>query len=176
MLVELSEVICPKRSVWLNEPLGKDFRPIMAIFYLPDDASKCKHDPTKQLRLDIYIYIWCCFYVHSFQLGEIDPIWLIKTTYFSSQATRDRAAAPRGTVAPPSGAPGAPQGPRATVVGGTRASQLGALRMEWGAEDGARWGKQMMLHSNYCEDEFIKGWYLENLESIIFSWWSFLRR
>lgn len=56
MLVELSEVICPKRSVWLNEPLGKDFRPIMAIFYLPDDASKCKHDPTKQLRLDIYIY------------------------------------------------------------------------------------------------------------------------
>ena len=44
-----------------------------------------------------------------------------------TQATRDRAAAPRGTVAPPS-APGAPQGlqgPRATVVGGTRASQLG---------------------------------------------------
>lgn len=52
-----------------------------------------------------------------------------ETTYFPSQATRDRAAAPRGTVAPPSGAPGAPQGPRATVVGGTRASQLGALRM-----------------------------------------------
>ena len=71
---------------------------------------------------------------------------------FTSQAT-PRAAAPRGTIAPPS----APEkGPRATVVGGARASQFGALRMSWMRSCWSKMNAELVKDEEKCSTQIMK--------------------